>query len=256
MTNQYSIYRSVEGKQEFLKAYVQSLHKLWDGIRYETVFVETSFGRTHVIVSGPKDAPPLVLLHGMTFNSIMWYSNVPSLNQYRVYCIDTPGDYGKSEVVTPIKTKSDCTAWLTDVLDHFNLGKIVLIGHSMGGWLSLHFSLAQPDRVEKLVLLAPVSSIIRLPLKFAVKVYPVIARPSREKVLKLWDWFVAEGNKLNDDIMEIIVQGWLHCRPQLRVFPRVFRNKELRQLSPKTLFLVGLRKLFFPPIKQSHASKS
>jgi pimeloyl-ACP methyl ester carboxylesterase len=48
--------------------------------------VRTEFGTTHVIVSGPESAPPLVLLHGAGATALMWR---------RCYCIDTIIDGNK-----------------------------------------------------------------------------------------------------------------------------------------------------------------
>ncbi|WP_276353198.1 alpha/beta fold hydrolase [Cohnella caldifontis] len=249
MTNKVSIFKTPEGKEKFLRTYDECLQRLWDK-PYETLYAETRFGKTHVLVSGPEDAPPLVLLHGMTFNSIMWYRNLPELNRkYRTYCIDTLGDYGKSETAVPLKSREDCVRWIDEVLDGLKLDRAGLIGHSMGGWLSLNFALARPERVEKLVLLAPIMSVQRLPLKFMFKVYPVMARPTREKILKLWTWFLAEGNRLDKEIEEIIVQGWLHCRPQMKVVPCVFKREEMSGLQPRTLFLAGDQEVVYRALK-------
>ncbi|MGV3486973.1 MAG: alpha/beta fold hydrolase [Tuberibacillus sp.] len=249
MAEAYSIFKTLEGKETFTETYDQCLHKLWN-IPFESIYINTRFGRTHVLICGNPDGAPLVLLHGMTMNSIMWYENIPVFSQkFKIYCIDTLGDYGKSEVTVPLKTRDDCSDWLSEVLDGLNLDQIILAGHSMGGWLSLNFALAFPERVEKLMLLAPIMSVIRLPLKFMLKVYPVILRPKREKILKLWSWFLAKGNQLDENINEIIVQGWLHCRPQLRVIPRVFKDSELAGLKSRTLFLVGENEVVYPAHK-------
>jgi len=239
MKDKCSIFRSTEGERLFYKSYDECL-TLWD-VPYESRYIHTSYGRTHVIVSGPEDGEPVLLLHGMTFNSTMWATTVPALTKggYRTYCVDVPGDFGKSEVTVPMKKRQDCAEWLQEVMNALQLEKANLIGHSMGGWMSLYFALACPDRVNKLVLLAPIMSFVRLPIKFMLKVYPVMLRPSRAKIAKLWTWFLAKGSQLHPVVMEHIVQGWLHCRPQHRVVPNVFDKRQLLTLQPKTLFLVG-----------------
>lgn len=57
-----SIYKSTEGKAILLGLYDSVLDSL--GIEYEERMVETRFGSTHILVSGPKNAPPVILLHG------------------------------------------------------------------------------------------------------------------------------------------------------------------------------------------------
>lgn len=53
---------AAESGLRFYQAYDQSL-SLWP-IESEAFYVSTRFGKTHIIASGPKDAPSLILLHG------------------------------------------------------------------------------------------------------------------------------------------------------------------------------------------------
>jgi hypothetical protein len=55
-----SIYKSPEIKARFLELYDEKM-KDWP-VPYEDVFVDTQYGVVHVIVSGPEDAPPLLML--------------------------------------------------------------------------------------------------------------------------------------------------------------------------------------------------
>ena len=69
-----SAFKTPEGQARYLAAYDAAL-KLWP-VPYDEIDVSTRFGTTHVVVSGPKDAPPLVLLHGYMATSVMWSPNM------------------------------------------------------------------------------------------------------------------------------------------------------------------------------------
>lgn len=57
---------------------------------YEERDVDTDFATTHVIVTGPVTAPPIVLLHGAAATAAMWGPIIAPLSEsYRCYCIDT-----------------------------------------------------------------------------------------------------------------------------------------------------------------------
>jgi hypothetical protein len=51
--------------------------KLWP-VPYEQLEIPTRFGMTHVVASGSKHAPPLVLLHGYMATSVMWARTSPT----------------------------------------------------------------------------------------------------------------------------------------------------------------------------------
>src|SRR5688500_2064537 len=52
---------------------------LWP-VPFKELVVPTSHGNASVIVSGPENAEPLVLLHGMNASSTMWYPNIEALS--------------------------------------------------------------------------------------------------------------------------------------------------------------------------------
>ncbi|MDQ3363214.1 MAG: alpha/beta hydrolase, partial [Actinomycetota bacterium] len=67
-----SIYRSPEGEAELAALYEEALARLGPG--YEIRLIGTSLGETHVILAGPEDAPPLVVLPGGNFLNPMCLS--------------------------------------------------------------------------------------------------------------------------------------------------------------------------------------
>ena len=62
MTGPSSPFRTKKGEARYLAAYEKSM-SLWP-VPYEPIDVTGSYGRTHLNVSGPPDAPPLFLVHG------------------------------------------------------------------------------------------------------------------------------------------------------------------------------------------------
>jgi len=104
--SQASAFKTPQGKAPFLAAY-DAILKQW-AVPYEELDITSRFGSTHVIVSGGKDAPPLVLLHGIMATSTMWTPNIADFsNDYRVYAIDVMGQPGKSIPAEPIRSAAD-----------------------------------------------------------------------------------------------------------------------------------------------------
>jgi pimeloyl-ACP methyl ester carboxylesterase len=233
----------------YYKQYDESL-KHWN-MEVETFFIETAFGRTHVIACGPKNAHPVVLLHGMTVSSTMWLANAADWSQsYRIYAIDTMGDFGKSECHTPIKTRLELNSWLNEVLDALNVSDIYLIGHSMGGWIALQFSL-QSERVRKLVLMAPVMSFSSLNWKFPFKLLPATLLRNSYSISSLYKWMFAKKNVPNKILYNQFWSGYKYGRIQLRVAPTVFKEPELSKLPPETLVLIGEEEVIYSSVQQA-----
>ncbi|MBU8917280.1 alpha/beta hydrolase [Bacillus sp. FJAT-29953] len=237
-------------KREFYyKQYDESL-KHWN-IEIETLYIETTFGKTHVIACGPKDAQPVVLLHGMTVSSTMWFANAPVWSQsYRIYAIDTIGDFGKSECIRPVTTRPELNSWLNEVLDALNIEVFYLIGHSMGGWIALQFSL-QSDRVKKLVLLAPVMSLSGLNWRFPFKLLPATLLKNSYSIRKLYEWMFAKQNTPSPLLYKQFLAGYKLGKIQLKVAPTVMKEAELKGLWPETLVLIGEEEVIYSSVQKA-----
>jgi pimeloyl-ACP methyl ester carboxylesterase len=147
-------FKTQQGREEVLKYYDMLLEKLT--IPYERLNINTRHGNTFLIAAGDISAPPMVLLHGSSMNSIMWISDIIKYSQkYRVYALDIPGEPGRSDERQLPFTTSDLDDWLYDVFNGLSISKAVVIGISLGAWLAAKFAIRYPEKVDRLVLLCP-----------------------------------------------------------------------------------------------------
>ena len=110
--------------------------------------------RIHYRDQGRRDAPAIVLLHGSNASLQTWEPLVQRLgDRYRVVTLDLPG-HGLTGGTPDRDYSADGMIAAVDVvaaklgLDHFVLG-----GNSMGGWVAWRYALAEPARVDALLLL-------------------------------------------------------------------------------------------------------
>jgi len=88
-------YKSPGAEARYMDAYDAAM-RLWP-VPYESFDVNTSYGQTHIISCGVKDAFPLVLLHGGYASSTMWFPNIADLaKKFHVLALDTIGEPGRS----------------------------------------------------------------------------------------------------------------------------------------------------------------
>jgi pimeloyl-ACP methyl ester carboxylesterase len=121
----------------------------------EDVYYLREGQRVHCQVAGSLDAPPLVLVHGIGGNINWWRRNLTELAQYfRVYALDLPG-FGHSWRLRDGYTIDKAAEFLHDWLIFMGLEQVHLLGHSMGGQISLRLAVRYPEQLHKLILLAP-----------------------------------------------------------------------------------------------------
>lgn len=112
--------------------------------------------RLHVRDTGPRDAPALLLLHGLASSLHTWEPWARALDStYRVVRLDFPG-HGLSSADPAGDYRDPRTLrLLTALLDSLHLARVTVIGNSMGGRIAWAFAAAHPERVARLVLMAP-----------------------------------------------------------------------------------------------------
>ncbi|MDO3425366.1 alpha/beta hydrolase [Chryseobacterium sp. APV1] len=94
----------------------------------------------------------LVLLHGFMENLSIWSDMEPHLSDnFSLLKIDLPG-HGQSEIIAEVQTMELMAEEVKKVLDHENITKIHLLGHSMGGYVSLAFAEKHPESLKSLTL--------------------------------------------------------------------------------------------------------
>lgn len=259
-------FRSAKAKSEFL-AYYQTRAEQWP-IASETSIVETTYGPTFIRISGPAKGQPLVLLHGHSENSLNWIPNVEELSQdYRTYAIDTITDPGRSVYTRPLKRSEDYTAWLEEIFAHFQLQNIGLIGLSFGGWLVSQYALRFPQRLDRLILMAPAYTVYPLSQKFILSGLLLMSGPIMLglthphflfKNLTRWymQWMFrdllqtgSQGQKTFEDWFEFFYLGISCHKAQSLVWANVLSDAELNQLDMPTLFLVGENEIIYSPPK-------
>jgi len=248
-TSHQSAFKTADGEAAFLAAYNASM-KTWP-VPYEELEIPSRFGLTHVIASGPKDAPPLVLLHGYWATSTMWSPNIAALSHdYRVYAVDVMGQPSKSIPADPVRCAAEYAAWLTATLDALHLSRVYLVGMSFGGWLALNYAVSAPDRVEKLVLLSP-GGFLPMVIQFNLRGMLMMLIPTRVTVNSFMRWlgFTGAGARPVLDLMYLGLKHFRVPRETSRIRPTVFSDDELRAVRVPTLLLIGDQEVISDPAK-------
>lgn len=223
----------------------------------ETRFIETPSGWTFVRASGGIANPPLVLLPGSLATSLTWIPNIAALSaHYRTYALDSIYDFGLSVSRRRIKTREDIITWLAEVLSALvPEGTLSLVGLSYGGWLASQYALRYPERIQKVVLLAPALTV--LPVSFALILRALLTRiPFADFHRRFYYWLlhdaVQSGNS-GQALVDEAIADWKtaeRCFSPMPMIPATILNdKAWQSFKIPVLFMVGENEKMYPAQK-------
>lgn len=268
-----SIYKTPEGERDFQAWYDSALNDL--DIEFESRTIQTSFGKTHMLVAGDEAAPPLVLVQGYGGSAPLWHKQYADLvRQHRVYALDTVGMPGRSAATPMSLLDASYTRWLVEVFDVLELNQPDVMGVCLGGWIVLRLGIDAPERIRKAVLLSPVG-LARFKIYVRSGVPLILNMGDAEKSEKygqrlLLHAFTPPGSNLQFDrklakAMLLAVKhfdvgtaaGLINERPRwqelwtaTRVLGRFVRHEpasELREFGVPALLLVGEYEAIYNP---------
>jgi pimeloyl-ACP methyl ester carboxylesterase len=249
----YYPYRSEAAKAECF-AYFDALAARQWPIASEERVVPTTYGSTFVRVGGPPAAPPLVLLPGAATTSLMWAPNIQALStENRTYAVDQAGEFGKSLCTKPIQALGDLVAWLKELLDGLELhDEVSLLGMSYGGALTAEFAMRLPERLRKIVLLAPGGTVLRLAVEFWARItWATIAR--KTGLPSFVRWIFADMARKDpawiDATLEQLFLAMRSLQPRRAPIPPVWSDAEWDNLRVPALFLAGENEKIYAPEK-------
>lgn len=243
-----SIYRTPAGKERLELAYNRTLEQ-WK-VEHECLYVDTRFGRTHIIAAGNPECPPMLLFHGFGFSSTMWIDNIQALcRDFRVYAVDFIGDINKSEQTKQVRSEADCIAWFQDVMDGLGLRKAALTGLSYGGYLALLFAMHAPERVARVVSINPGAALLPQRKVFFLRSLMAGLFPSETRLRRFMAWMSGDDSRISACIKDQFVVAMQNCIPRIRVFARCFKDEELRSIRVPVKIISSEREVQYDPRK-------
>jgi 4,5:9,10-diseco-3-hydroxy-5,9,17-trioxoandrosta-1(10),2-diene-4-oate hydrolase len=154
--------------------------------------------------------PTIVFLHGSGPGVSAWSNfrgNFPVFAQrFRTILLDMPG-FGLSEhpPFDDLYPKIAARA-VWQLVESLGLGKVHVLGNSMGGYVAAEFALGYPDAVDRMVLMGPggleVSTLAPAPSEGWKRLSEFMANPTREGMVAWIDCMVANQAVVTDELID------------------------------------------------------
>tara|TARA_R110000868_G_scaffold177234_1_gene415592 strand:- start:213 stop:995 length:783 start_codon:yes stop_codon:yes gene_type:complete len=201
------------------------------------------------------EGEPLIFVHGFLANATgEYYAELKKILacSYRVHFLDMRA-HGGSAAVTENVTLDRCARDIVAFADVFHLGKPYLVGHSMGGFLSIAAAMLHPDRFRALALLTPAGSKGQQNPEAVITEF-MAARKSRESMDQMFgEMFVSPPGQEGLDICresalrmpDAIAERWMR-----EEWPNSDLTDGLASIGLPVLSLIGAKDVVVPPQRQ------
>jgi pimeloyl-ACP methyl ester carboxylesterase len=116
--------------------------------------IELRDGALKIRVLSAGEGDPIVYLHGA--GGLFWDPFLDGLAEgHQVLAPEHPGS-GQSQGVEHVEDVWDLVLHYNELLDELGVGRATLLGHSFGGMVAAEIAANNPERVERVVLIAPI----------------------------------------------------------------------------------------------------
>lgn len=158
-----------------------------------TVLEERVFTREnnhlHYWLAGPSAAPLIVFTHGAAMDHRMFAAQIPAVTlQHRMLMWDVPGHGQSQPWASPFSIRA-VVEDLAALLDELRYDQAILVGHSMGGYISQEFLYQYSDRVAALVTIGSTCLTLKHPsiIRWGMRLSPLAIS------LYPYRWFVSQA---------------------------------------------------------------
>lgn len=249
-----SLYKSELGKKEILNLYEQKLEDL--EIDYKQQPVDTSFGKTNIIVIGDSTKPPLLIIHGSNGCAPISLETYPNLyKKFQVFAIDVLAQPNKSEGNRLNMKDNSYGLWMNELINKLNLKNITMAGFSFGGLIILKTLIQNEKNIKEVFLSAPAFIVNGNPLILLFKVFIPMKCYMKTKKLKYLEKFLKTLFTEPDTFaLSYLSKVFLHFNMDFTPVP-VIKEAEARLITTPINLFAAKNDIMFPGIKMLKRAK-
>lgn len=242
-----TIYKNEKAKKAVLELYDKQLEELH--IPYQDIYLETSFGKTHLVECGNYDKEPLLVFHGgnaTTAYNLKYCDFL--LTHFHIYAVDTIGHPGKSDEVSLSPYRQDYGKWGKEVIEKLGYKQMACFGGSFGAGILVKTMCVAPEIVARSVLLVPAAirnaaSIKSVNMAFPMSMYLITHKEKwfRKCILPM----ALREENITNDILITAKCSIDHAKIKA-VMPQNEKESELRKYKNPVLVMAAEKDCLFP----------
>jgi pimeloyl-ACP methyl ester carboxylesterase len=241
-----TIYKSDNGKKRITQHYENYIKSF--KFEVERSYIETSFGKTHMLTAGPIEGKPLFILQGgncINPMTLSWFS--PLIEKYRIYAPDTIGHPGYSDQNRISAKDNSFAQWISELMNYFEIERCAFIGPSYGAGIILRLAAYMPDKIDCSILVSPAGIQLGSKLEMIKSILlPLIlfnTTSSGKYLSKITT--IMSANSMKEIDKQIIGDIFRYTKLE-HDMPKLTEKDELINYHSPTLVIAGKEDIFFP----------
>ncbi len=249
----YTIYKSERRYKRYLSFY-DSMMGQWP-TPCESIYVDSTFGKTHVIRFGNAAKADLLLIHGGGTNALMWMPLAAHLaSDFHVHAVDNPDQPNRSAGVRPFHDVQEYVSFICEIIDGMGLSKPYIAGLSQGGWICLNVGLLAPLRAAKIVCMAPVFGLYPPEPMLLRSTLLVALLPTRRRVRRYLNLYTASHSCPESHLFESYIEmvyRMLRCYRMPRTMMRhpLLSEEQLHSIECPMMIMIGEKEIIYDPVR-------
>jgi len=248
------LFKSEQGKNEILQLYDKKLESLELDYEYKTI--NTSFGNTNIIVTGNKENPPIIIVHGSNGCApVALETYMDLIDSFSVYAVDLLAQPNKS-AETRLSMKDDSYGqWMNEIIEELDLNEVTLAGFSFGGLVILKTLINNENRIKEVFLSAPAYVVNGNPIKALFRFFFPMKRYMKTKEPKYLERFLDAAFTEKDDFAQkSLALVFTHFIMDFTPVP-VIKSSEASKIQTPITLIAAENDIIFPGRKMIKRAK-
>lgn len=243
-----SLFKSKQAKKEILSLYDEKLKELNIEFLYKTI--DTSYGKTNIIISGKPSNPPILLVHGSNGCAPIALETYPTLyKKFQVFAIDVLAQPNKSAETRLSMKDNSYGLWIHELINQLQLRNVTMAGFSFGGLIILKTLIQNENNIKEVFLSAPAFIVNGNPLIALFKVFIPMKLYMKTQNNKYLEKFLKTLFTEKDEFaLAYLSKVFLYFKMDFTPVP-IIKKKEAALIKTPITIIAAKKDIIFPGVK-------
>jgi len=243
-----AVYKNVNGKRIIQDLYDKQVSAL--NIDFEDIYVDTRYGKTHLLKTGGPTGKPILLFHGGNSTTPYYLRDFLCLrNEYLIFAADIMGHPGKSDQTVLSAKNLEYGEWASDVIDGLGFKQMICMGGSFGGGVLMKLMCVAPKKILKAILIVPsgIWNASNASIMFNMGVPMILYRITkngkwlRKAILPM----ALNENEIDENTFEMVKCAFDNVCVKAGM-PSNVKETDMKSYTAPTLLITGEKDIIFP----------